>query len=832
VRELVPRARSPVGMAVLALALLAAAPGAPAQAAAPAGSAQELYRRLSSVGLDAAQVYSVRDLSLDREDIHLSFDDGTLAFTQAVDGRITGAYFEGHGEVLLTPPDQPDRISMTLFTGAPILDEQFTSAFLRFNDDTARALEAGLQPLSGQDASEFVARWDPAVHVLARTDALRLLVSFTRAPSEEAPAGRFLRLQLAGVHYGAFDLSLDSNYPEQISLGQVTIVEGVPYYDLWAAFPMASARAAASRRAPAPPTGPPLQISSYRIVAHVSPPHELAAEAQLEAQMRRGGDRVLIFELSRDLQVSAVTAGGRPLEVIQNEPVEGSQLARRGNDLLAVAFPEPLAAGERLFLRFVYAGPVLSEAGGGLMYVGARGTWYPNLGPAMAGFDLEFHYPKPWTLLATGKRLSLQDDAGEQVAHWMTEKPIPIAGFNLGQYAGAKARAGAVTVQAFAAPGPPVPAPAQDVVVIPRWFPGGSPRMESPVVLPPPDPAAKAEAVARLSAQAVDFLAPRLGPFPYDSLALTEMPGTASQGWPGLVFLSHYAYLASQERGRRARDEYDAILYSNLMEWHETAHEWWGDAVLWKSYRDQWLMEALANYSALLLLERKHPEDFRAVMEHYRADLLRPGPHGKPYLGAGPVTLGQRLNSWYFPDGYDVVAYGRGTWLLHMLRYLLREEGKAGPGKAGAPEGDPDAAFFRVLRGLQERFAGQSISNADLQKAFEEALPSSSLYEGRRSLDWFFEQWVNGTAVPRLKLGEVRITRRPEQTVATGVVLQQEAPAALVTGVPLYADTGGGRLLWLGRVFADGPETSFQFPVPPETRKIVLDPYQTVLTRP
>jgi len=31
---------------------------------------------------------------------------------------------------------------------------------------------------------------------------------------------------------------------------------------------------------------------------------------------------------------------------------------------------------------------------------------------------------------------------------------------------------------------------------------------------------------------------------------------------------------------------------------------------------------------------------------------------------------------------------------------------------------------------------------------------------------------------------------------------------------------------------ADGPDTSFQFPGRPETRKLVLDPYQTVLARP
>ncbi len=480
-REWVRRVPPRWAALLLGLALLAGfcpAQTEPGQGAAPPapaeGPAQALYRRLSSVGLDVTQVYDVRDASLDREDIHLSFDDGTLAFTQAVDGRITGAYFEGHGEVLLTPPGLPDRTSMTLFTGAPILDEQFTSAYLRFNDDTPQKLQPALQRLASDDARVFVERSDAAVRSLAQSDALRLLVSFTRSAGPGAGSDRVLHLQLSGVRLGIFSISLDADSSEQISVGQVTSEGEATYYDLWASFPMLSARAAdgGTGRPATPQARAPLRITHYRVVAHVLPPHDLAAEAQLEVEVRRGGDRTLVFELSRDLQVSSASADGQPLEVIQNQALEGSQLARRGNDLVAVVFPVPPAAGQRLQMRFTYGGPVMSEAGGGLMYVGARGAWYPNLGPAMATFDLEFHYPKPWTLLATGTRASREESGGEQVAHWVADKPIPLAGFNLGQYARGSARAGGVTIQAFAAPGPPVQVPPQDVVVIPRWFPG------------------------------------------------------------------------------------------------------------------------------------------------------------------------------------------------------------------------------------------------------------------------------------------------------------------------------------------------------------------------
>ncbi len=52
-------------------------------------------------------------------------NDGTIAFLQTVDGRITGAFFEGDGEVLVRPPDRQERASLGLFTGEGVLEEKF-----------------------------------------------------------------------------------------------------------------------------------------------------------------------------------------------------------------------------------------------------------------------------------------------------------------------------------------------------------------------------------------------------------------------------------------------------------------------------------------------------------------------------------------------------------------------------------------------------------------------------------------------------------------------------------------------------------------------------------
>ena len=104
------------------------------------------YLQLRSVGLDKSRVYHIRDVTLERAAFHITFDDGTIAFTQDVAGHVTGAFFEGEGEVLLIPSNQAERASMTLFTGAAILEEKFVTGYFRFNDDTFAEMQPALRP--------------------------------------------------------------------------------------------------------------------------------------------------------------------------------------------------------------------------------------------------------------------------------------------------------------------------------------------------------------------------------------------------------------------------------------------------------------------------------------------------------------------------------------------------------------------------------------------------------------------------------------------------------------------------------------------------------------
>ncbi|MGA8868973.1 MAG: hypothetical protein WB510_18505, partial [Candidatus Sulfotelmatobacter sp.] len=146
--------------------------------------------------------------------------------------------------------------------------------------------------------------------------------------------------------------------------------------------------------------------------------------------------------------------------------------------------------------------------------------------------------------------------------------------------------------------------------------------------------------------------------------------------------------------------------------------------------------------------------------------------------------------------------------------------------------GPADEPFVRALHKLRDRYQGKTISTRELLEVFAEELPSSLRYEGKPSLDWFLDGWVNGTSLPRLQLQGVKLTEKARGMIATGTILQKDAPDTLVTSVPLYAVVPGKAPALLGRVFADGPESSFRLAAPAGTRKLLLDPYETILTSP
>ncbi len=191
------------------------------------GPVLPLYRALRAVGLDPQRVFKIREAEIDREDVHIWLNDGTIAFTQAVDGHVTGAYFEGDGEVLIRPPDRMERASLGLFINAGVLEEAFSSGLFalqrrhREGAATVSASARGCGRLSSRATMRRRAPWPRWMRCGSafRSPARRA----TAAPGEPPPVpDRLLHGRLPASTTVSSTSIFDTRSPEQIVVGNAS----------------------------------------------------------------------------------------------------------------------------------------------------------------------------------------------------------------------------------------------------------------------------------------------------------------------------------------------------------------------------------------------------------------------------------------------------------------------------------------------------------------------------------------------------------------------------------------------------------------------------------
>jgi len=205
-----------------------------------------------------------------------------------------------------------------------------------------------------------------------------------------------------------------------------------------------------------------------------------------------------------------------------------------------------------------------------------------------------------------------------------------------------------------------------------------------------PGPFADAPAMVRLYSRLV-------APFPYEKLAhLQSSTRYGGMENAGAIFYSDGAF-----RRRSVRAGLIA---------HETAHQWFGDAVTAREWPHVWLSEGFATYFAELWTEHAAGDSaFRASMTRIRDQIVRAEEVAtRPVIDTTQTNLMELLNT---------NSYQKGGWTLHMLRALVG-----------------DSAFFTGIRSYYLANRHSTALTDDLQRAVEGA--------SGRALGWFFDQWL------------------------------------------------------------------------------------------
>jgi len=789
----------------------------PASLWAAADTATDFVNRMRTAGLDPEQCYRVRELNFSKDDIRIYLTDGYLIFGNPINGRLFSAVFaseqvNGDAEVLVLPPSQSERMSLAKHTESPNLSEHFRAAVMLFTDDTAEELSEMVREQVNNDPilemGVLLSRqWGTTVGNLAASLSNRMLFDLL---TERPLADGFFYATVTGRTLGNFDLVFDPMSREQILVGQVGSRDGDPVFNIWTRFESRSFRNGLRKTYDV--FNP---LSNYRIEATLSKNLNLDVVTRATMTVEGADQQLFYFEVAPQMEVSQVLLDGQPCGIWTPKALRDELLQGRDNGVFFVFPPEPVREGRTYEIEFHHSGNVVRNAGNDVYYVGSRGSWYPAQGRHFADFDITFRYPRGLDLVFTGEMLEDRSEGDWRITRRRTESPISLAGFNVGRYAWERVERDGFAVEVYANknvedaldPGLtylPMPPVARD----PRGgiSPGTLVLLPSPQTRP--DPAGRLDILAGEVADALEFMTEHFGPPPNRTLTVSPIPGFFGQGFSGLVYLSTVSYLYPEERPEEVQDTISEFFYSEILQAHEVAHQWWGNIVSNESYQDEWLMEGLANYSALLLLEQNRGEQALATaLSHYRSNMLSRGSDGETLESAGPISWGNRLAT-SGDRAWQTITYEKGSWIFHMLRRRMGDE-----------------RFLSMLDELTSQYRFRTITTEQFREFAAGFLPEDA---PDPTLENFFDQWVYGTGIPDLRLSR-SITGSAPNVRVSGSVRQTGVSNEFGVDVPIEIQQTSGEsiTLWV----RTGPDdASFDVTLLDRPRAVVLNPGLSTLT--
>jgi hypothetical protein len=705
------------------------------------------------------------------------------------------AVFVGHGSVSFTPPLAIERRELQRVLGDTAVHAPITGAAFVFTDTTwaelARQVSVGAAGAADEASGMLSTTLDRLV------DDRRVLQPTLITALMNQDTNGFFYAHVKRERGEDLMFVVDPANEEQIRLLRRGQLEGqkiqiVSQFKATRA-PPDSAAAAEVRD--------PLKIGAYRIDATIAKGLGFSASATVDLTARRGDVRWVRFELLSELKVDSVRAeGGGPLTFARTDK----------SDDLWVRFDPPLQAGATRALRVLYHGDLI-EFGSIInniqrhwpirardavrtrpdewVYVKDPTTWFPRynvLEPV--DVDLTFHTPKRYAFASVGRLIESHIEGDVETSHWHTVVPADQVCFSLGQFEEFKItdpRIPPVTVHVNSEAHRRL----DEFLIAVRdqldaWELAGR-------LLSQRDPQ---QAVGADVANSLAFFSRVYGRPLFDRYYATETPFSEGEAFPGLIYLSVWTFQTASDSG-----------YDEIFRAHEMAHQWWGIGVEPAGYRDWWLSEGFAEFSGLWYMQLilKDNEKFFRHLRHWRREI-----RGRRD-DAAPIGIGWRAAQLNFRD-YTLTTYHKGAWVLQMLRNLMLDFRTM-----------KEDAFAAMMQDFYQEYKGRRASTEDFQKVVERHVGMN--------MNWFFDQWVRGTAIPKYVFAWHAEPAQNGHYTLQLRVRQSDVPNGFLMPVPVkivFADSAMQAFL---RVNVSGAVTEGKVDVPAEPKVVEFNPLESVL---
>ena len=692
---------------------------------------------LHHLTLNPDRQYDAENVVIAAEDMTLQMSRGAV-FVAEVDAGITCLVLVGDGVMTFDPAPETERRQVEIFSGDEVLEAEFTHAFVRVNPTM---LSSRVAPAELTETSVDARAFQEAQELFDEVGSLSYTVDLGNMSDRTwwlTPTAGHFQAEVTTRRHGNLTYTQAQNQPEDVSLFQRE-----PAYTIISLYSSARQRVAQGKYYDDQDSVN-YDILDYDVVASFEPAgvtqESLQARAELEGCWIEGTTRLAVEVTGVSLRNLGLQLGG-DLEVHSVTSREfGPLLFFRmgGPDSLVISLPDAAPIGTQFSVVVSYSGLLRAQAAdenwlarvrtlfranpvavlGERRYIYSGSTaWYPrSVVPDFATATMELTVPADYGIIASG-------DAADD------NPPLP----QPDNQSGPKSYR-FTTLQ-----------PAKYLsAILSRFWPHDTPVRDVPLAAAATMPSVRsgvvydgvrlgvetnprsAELIGEYQSRAEDilgFYGSIMGDVPYPTLtlALTDsfLPGGHSPAYFSVV--NQPLPIAQGTMWSFGDDPvaFNETEYFFLA--HELAHQWWGQAVGWKNYHEQWLSEALAQYFAALYIQKDAGEaEFQDVLEQMRRWSVR-------HSDDGPVYLGYRLGHIEGdPRAYRALVYNKGALVLHMLRRLIGDE-----------------AFFNGLRRYYGEMRFQKAGTDDLIRAFE--------IEAARSLEGFFDRWIHESELPVLQ---------------------------------------------------------------------------------
>jgi hypothetical protein len=710
---------------------------------------QGLYR----LRLDSATQYVAREFTIRGQDVQFVLHTGYVFKVISGEG-VTGLVLLGRGEMQFSPGPPTERGQLRIFGGSETLTALFGAAFVRMHpaDFETRVDVSGLR---GMPAAPRQARRAQDVFAAEAPKSFNIdLRDLSRETWYILPqAGDFLA-EVRTNKFGTLTYSRSGGNAEDVTLFDRSRKRAIALY---ASPTMLAYRGATYNED---------ELRSYDVIDYnvdtvVSPDRQFI-EGRTRVTLRVQADAVatLTMRLAEPLAVSSVIS-----------PEFGRLLffRIRNDDSLIINLPVSAQRGAMMAFDIVYSGRLPSQAldretvaveaqeqdddtdqlirSEPNFLLSSRSAWYPqNVVTDYARARIRVTVPEAYGCVGSGQLspgdVSLRDAAlttGGRAYVFNANEPVRY-------FAVVISRLMHVSDAVIPARDPAIPVPA---TFQSPGHPGANMRSYDHITInveANPRQLGRGREVAPLAADIMKFYGTVMDDTPYESLTVAmlehDLPGGHSPAY--FAIINNAAPFSKLYWGN------DPSAFAGVPEFflaHELAHQWWGQAVGWKNYHEQWISEGFAQYFSALYAQRAHGDaSFFAMLRQFRRWSLSESDQG-------PIDLGYRLGLIQGQGRiFRAIIYNKGASVLHMLRRFIGDE-----------------AFFNGLRRFYGEQKFRKAGTDDLQRAMENA--------SGQSLQRFFDRWIHGADVPVLHYSS---TIRPGE-----VVVQFDQDPKTVFDVPV-----------------------------------------------